>query len=153
MTPQALAKQLLEDDVDDPSGFVDDILRDMEAQSLTSTSLAFKQLWQLGYRPSPPWSQSDIEGDLIAVKEVKVSYDHRTHVICYEPSTRYDFMVVIRTLSGDELRYDGGVIELPKTAGHFAQIVNEIEQCLTGSEDAVSAERAMRQAFVSARQH
>lgn len=150
MTPQAIARQLLEDD-EDPSSFVDGLLRDMDAASLTTVSAAFKQLWHLGYRPSPPWSLSDIEGDVIGIKEVKVSFDHRTHVICYEPSTRYDFMVVIRTISGDEMSFNGGVIELPLTVGQFTQIVSEIEQCLTSADAAVDAERAMRQVFISAR--
>ena len=151
MTPQALIQRLLEDDEEDPSSFVDDILRGMEASPITSISAGFQQLWHHGYRPSPPWSESDIFGDVIGLKEVKVSYDHRTHVICYEPSTRYDFVVIIRALSGDELSYNGGTIDLPLSTGHFGKIVNEIEQCLLMNDSAVDAERAMRQVFISAR--
>lgn len=141
------AKQLFEDEDDfDLEDLFDEMARDFEVKPMLNIRPAFQQLVQLGYHVTPPWSTSDIYGNVIALKETKVSYDHRTHIICFEPSSLYDFCVIIRTISGDELRYAGGVINFPVTRARFRNIVLAVEESLT-KDCAVEAEHAMRAAF------
>lgn len=138
------AKQLFEDEDDfDLEDLFDEMARDFEVKPMLNIRPAFQQLVRLGYRLSRPWSESDIYGNKVALKNVNVSYDRRTRIICFEPASPYNFAVVIHTASASRLC---GAIVFPVTPAHFQRIVLAVEKSFT-KDNPVEAEHAMRAAF------